>query len=210
MARNIRQSDAQNVNEWPEKQELEERIQFEKLLCTLSDTFINSPSDAIDKEIEYGLELIVRFLGADRGTVSQFSEDRKTLKVTYSYFIPGGKPLPSKTSTEGQHLLWYTEAIKHEDMVVLESLPDDLPKEALAERQFCVEQGLKSPICIPLSMRKTSPKGAIGFSYMHGRRTWPIQWLERVRKQMEKELQKALTEIKELKKRLEAEIVEEM
>jgi transcriptional regulator with GAF, ATPase, and Fis domain len=222
MTKNSRQSDAENVKNKQEKHDLKERIQFEKLLCTLADTFVNLPSDAIDKGIEHALELIVRFLGADRGTVSQFSEDGKTLKVTYSYITPGGKPLPSTTITEDQHLLWYTEAIKHEDMVVLENLPDDLPEKALAERQFCIEQGLKSHICIPLSMGKTSPKGAIGFGYMHGRRSWPIRWLERVRfvghtltcalmrKQMEKELQEALTEIKELKKCLEAEIVEEI
>ena len=57
-----RQSDADNVATEQEKQELEERIRFEKLLCTLSATFINSSPDSIDKEIGHGLELIVRFL----------------------------------------------------------------------------------------------------------------------------------------------------
>jgi transcriptional regulator with GAF, ATPase, and Fis domain len=219
MAINSRQSDSENVKE---KHDLEERIQFEKLLCALADTFVNMPYDAIDKGIERGLELIVRFLGADRGIVLQFSEDGRTLKVTYSYIAPSGKPLPSKTMTVGQRLLWYTEALRNREIVVLENLPDDLPKEALDEKRFCIEQGIKSHICIPLSMGKTSPKGAIGFAYMHGRRTWPIRWLERVRfvghalafalmrKQTETELQEALDEIKELKKHLEAEIVEEI
>ena len=84
MAIDSRQSDAKNVKKEQEKQELEERIRFEKLLCTLSATFINLPSDAIDKGIEHGLELIVRFLGADRGVVFQFSEDERTLKVSHS------------------------------------------------------------------------------------------------------------------------------
>ena len=79
MAKNSKQSDAENVKYKQNKQELEERIQFEKLLCTLADTFVNLPSDAIDKGIEHGLELIVRFLGADRGAVAQFSEDERTL-----------------------------------------------------------------------------------------------------------------------------------
>ncbi|MGB2864269.1 MAG: sigma 54-interacting transcriptional regulator [Sedimentisphaerales bacterium] len=222
MARNSRQSDAGNVKNRQEKQELEERIRFEKLLCTLAATFVNLPSDAIDKGIEHGLELIVRFLGADRGVVLQFSGDGITLKVSHSYIAPGGKPLPSTTITEGQRHLWYTEALRNGEMVALENLPDDLPKEALVEKRFCIEQGLKSHICIPLSMGKALPKGAIGFGYMHGRRTWPMQWLQRVRfvghtltfalmrKQTEKELHEALAEIKELKKRLEAEIVEEI
>ena len=133
MTRNSKQSDAENVKSRQEKQELEERIRFEKLLCTLSATFVNLPSDAIDGGNEHGLELIVRFLGADRGVVFQFSEDGRTLKVTYSYIAPSGKPLPSTTITEGQRHLWYTETLRNGEMVVLENLPDDLPKEAFAE-----------------------------------------------------------------------------
>ena len=208
MAIDSRQSDAKNAKKEQEEQELEERMRFEKLLCALSATFINLPSDAIDKGIEHGLELIVRFLGADRGVVFQFSEDGRTLKVTYSYIAPGGKPLPYTTVTEGQRHLWYTEALRNGEMVVLENLPDDLPEKALGEKRFCIEQGIKSHICIPLSMGKALPKGAIGFGYMHGRRTWPMQWLQRVRfvghtltfalmrKQTEKELHEALAEIK--------------
>jgi transcriptional regulator with GAF, ATPase, and Fis domain len=222
MAKNSKQSEDENVKKKQKKQELEERIQFEKLLCTLAATFVNLPSDEIDKGIKHGLELIVRFLGADRGVLLQFAEDGRTLKVTYSYIAPGGKPMPSITITEAKRFLWYTETLRSGEMVVLEHLPDDLPKDALFERRFCIEQGIKSHICIPLSMGKTLPKGAIGFAYTHGRRTWPMPWLQRVRfvghtltfalmrKQTEKELQEALVQIKELKQRLEAEIVEEI
>ena len=205
-----------------EKRELEERIRFEELLCALSATIINSPLDAMDKGIEHGLELIVRFLGADRGIVLQFSEDGKTLKVTHSYVAPSGKPLPYMTMPKGDRLLWYTEALMNQDMVVLENLPDDLPDEASVERRLCIEQGIKSHICIPLSVGRALPRGAIGFAYMHQRQTWPMPWLKRVqfvghilacalmRKQTEKALQEALAEIAELKGRLEAEIVEEV
>jgi len=222
MARKNRQSDAENSPEKQEKHDLEERIQFEKLLCILADTFINLPSDEIDKEIEHGLELIVRFLGADRGLVAQFSEDERILEVTYSYMAPSSTLSPFTTRAQGQRLLWYTETLRNGEMVVMENLPDDLPKEAVVERQFCIEQGLKSHICIPLSMGKALPKGAIGFSFLHGRQTWPMQWLQRVRfvgymltcalmrKHTEKELQEAVTQIKELKKSLEAGIVEEI
>ena len=204
MAVNSRQSEAENAQQRREKRELEERIRFEELLCALSATFLNSPLDAMDKGIEHGLELIVRFLGADRGVVMQFSEDRRTLKVTHSYIAPSGKPLPFMTMTEGERLLWYTEALMNQEMVVLENLPDDLPEEASVERRLCIEQGLKSHICIPLSVGRASPRGAIGFGYMHQRQTWPMPWLRRVqfvghiltfalmRGQTEKALHKAL------------------
>jgi len=219
MTTNSRESEAKQEQE---KHELEERLRFERLLCTLSTTFIKSTSDAIDKEIEHGLELVVRFIGADRGSISQFSEDGRTLNITHSYVAPGAELLPPTAASQDHRLLWYTETLRNGQMVVLENLPDDLPKEALVERRFCIEHGIKSHICIPLSMGKGLPKGAIGFSYLHGRQTWPMQWLQRVRfvgqiltcalirRQTEKELHEALAEIKELKERLEAEIVEEI
>ncbi len=221
MNRNHGQSDIGDAYKGQGTPESGECIRFEKLLCTLSATFVNSPSDEIDKGIDYGLELIVRFLAADRGVVLQFAEDGTTLEVAHSYVAPTGRPLPSTTIAENRRHLWYTETLRNGEMVILENLPEDLPEQALTERRFCIEQGLKSHICIPLSMGKASPRGAIGFVYLHRRQTWPVQWLQRVRfvgdifsfalmrKQTENALQKALSEIIELKKHLEAEIVEE-
>ncbi|MHC4645308.1 MAG: sigma-54-dependent Fis family transcriptional regulator [Planctomycetota bacterium] len=223
MAIRNKQSDAGDIKNSHERQGSEECIRFEKLLSVLSATFINLPSDEIDKEIEHGLELIVRFLGADRGVVWQFSEDQRTLNMTHSYTAHGVKPAPVTAMPPGKRFLWYAETLRNGEMVVLENLPDDLPEQAVVERQFCIEQGLKSHLAIPLSMGKASPIGVIGFGYMRGRQTWPVQWLRRVqfighilsfalmRKRSEKpELKRAFAEIKELKEHFEAEINEEV
>ncbi|MHC4757716.1 MAG: hypothetical protein ACYTE8_03575, partial [Planctomycetota bacterium] len=94
MAKYRKKSDVRNVGNRPERDELEERIQFEKLLTDLSATFVNVPTNAVDKEIEHGLEFVVKFLGADRGILMQFSDDGKTLDITHTYIAPGIKPLP--------------------------------------------------------------------------------------------------------------------
>jgi transcriptional regulator with GAF, ATPase, and Fis domain len=217
MAKHSKQSDAGDSNNGQEKQELEERIQFEKLLCDLSATFVNLPAGAVDKEIEHGLELVGKFLGADRGILMQFSEDGKTLSITHSYIAPGVKPLPFTSIGPDERLLWYTQTLQNGEMVVMENLPDDLPEEAIVEQRLCIEQGIKSNITIPLSIGKASPKGVIAFDYMQRKRTWPVQCIQRVqfvghifasilrRKQTENELARAFAEIKELKERLEAE-----
>jgi transcriptional regulator with GAF, ATPase, and Fis domain len=217
MAKQNKQSGTGDVKNGQERQELEERIRFEQLLCDLSATFVNLPADAVDKEIEHGLELVVKFLGADRGILMQFSEDGKTLNVTHSYIAPGAKPLRSNSVGPDKRLLWYERTLQNGEMVALENLPDDLPEEAIAERQSCIEEGTKSHISIPLSIGKASPKGVIAFTYMRHGRTWPIRCIQRVkflghifasilrRKQTENELARAFAEIKELKERLEAE-----
>lgn len=223
MAKNNKQSGTENVKSEQEKYDLEEHIRFEKLLCALSVTFINSPLDEIDKEIEHGLELIVGFLGADRGSILQFSEDNETLNLTHKYIVPGSKPLPSTPVPSNKRYLWTAEAIRNGKIVVLENLPDDLPEHAIAEKQLCIKDGVKSNISIPLSMSDDAPKGVIGFGFIRNRQTWPIRCLQRaqlighimsfalMRKRIAKsELDKAFAEIEDLKKHFEAEIEEEV
>ena len=94
MAKHNEQSDAGSFKKRQGRRELEERIRFEELLCELSATFVNLPADAVDKEIEHGLELVAKFLGADIGGLMQSSEDGETLNITHSYIAPGAKPLP--------------------------------------------------------------------------------------------------------------------
>jgi transcriptional regulator with GAF, ATPase, and Fis domain len=223
MAKNVRQSDDEYMKNRQEKQEIEERIRFEKLLCALSVTFINLPSEEIDREIEHGLELIVRFLDADHGYILQLSGDNKSLNTTHSYSVPAVKPIQPAPKPLSEHYLWTREVIRNEEMVVLEDLPDDLPEQAVAERQVCIEEGIKSYISIPLSMSNDSPKGVIGFEFIRGRHTWSIQWLRRVqfighimsfalmrKKTAKSKLNRAFAEIKDLKEHFEAEIEEEV
>src|SRR5438874_4669630 len=73
---------------------LDERLRFESLLSRLSATFINLPADEVDSQIERGLQQIVEFLGIERSSLAQFSEDGSELMVTHSYTIPGFAPFP--------------------------------------------------------------------------------------------------------------------
>ena len=69
--------------------ELEDRLRFETLLSDLSARFINLPVDEVDKEIEAALGRIVQFLGLDRSTLFQLSEDETTLVVSHCWAAPG-------------------------------------------------------------------------------------------------------------------------
>src|SRR5437588_4017106 len=63
---------------------LDERVRFESLLSRLSATFINLPAEEVDTQIERGLQQIVDFLGIERSSLAQFSEDGGDLLVTHS------------------------------------------------------------------------------------------------------------------------------
>ena len=142
MSKQSKKSDTQDVGNRQVKQELEERIQFEELLSDLSATFVNIPTDAIDKEIEHGLETVVKFLGADRGILLQFSDDGETLDITHTYIAPGIKPLPFTSVGPDECLLWFEQTLRNGKTFVFQNMLDDLPEKAIAERQFCIEQGI--------------------------------------------------------------------
>src|SRR5438552_8016723 len=89
---------------------LDERLRFESLLSRLSATFINLPADQVDGQIERGLQQIVEFLGIERSSLAQFSEDGSELVMTHSYNVPGFAPFPRINLAVV--VPWYTEQIR--------------------------------------------------------------------------------------------------
>src|SRR5438270_12852840 len=76
------------------REQLEERLRFERLLTDLSATFVNVAADLVDAQIERALERLVDFLGIERSSFGQISEDNKAILVTHSFVAPGYPPLP--------------------------------------------------------------------------------------------------------------------
>src|SRR5947209_4676730 len=68
---------------------LAERLRFETFLARLSATFVNLPAGEVDGHIERGLRQVVEFLGVERSSLAQFSDDGNQLLVTHSYTAPG-------------------------------------------------------------------------------------------------------------------------
>jgi hypothetical protein len=73
---------------------LDQRLRFETLLSRLSATFIHLPAEEVDGHIERGLQQIVDFLGIERSSLGQFSEDGNELVTTHSYTTQGFPPFP--------------------------------------------------------------------------------------------------------------------
>src|SRR3984893_10812971 len=101
---------------------LNERLRFESLLSRLSATFINLPAEDVDGQIERGLQQIVEFLGIERSSLAQFSEDGSQLVVTHSHAIPTVPP------TERLDLAriwpWYTEQMRQGRLLRFTRLPE--------------------------------------------------------------------------------------
>src|SRR5262249_18879042 len=142
-----------------------ERLRFETLLANLSATFVNVPATEVDSQIESGLKQIVEFLDLDRTGLGQLSPEG--MGITHSYQAPGVPPSP-RVILEAQ-FPFYARKV-HEGEVF--RAPEDLPPEAVREREFAARTGLKSNLTIPLKVTG-SVVGGIGFASFRSTREWP-------------------------------------
>src|SRR5438045_713098 len=159
---------------------LDERLRFESLLSRLSTTFINLPAEEIDSQVERGLQQIVEFLGIDRSSLYQFSENGRELVVTHSYVTGGFSAFPRVDVVAT--LPWYTEKMRRGEILRYSRLPDELPPEAVNEREYCIQNGFRSHLGIPFKVGE-AVLGGIGFGSFRKQREWPddlVQSLELV------------------------------
>ena len=193
---------------------LNERLTFERLLADLSARFANVPADAVESEIERGLRELIAFLNYDRSTFFEFAADG-TMITLCSVAIPGVELVPVGTDF-GRELPWYAGELRAGRVVLMPSLPDDLPAGVAAEFEYVRRIGLRSNLSIPLSVRGRVI-GAITFGSFRAALAWPQDLIARLklvgevfvqaiaRKRADTELAAAMAEIKRLKERLEEE-----
>ncbi len=155
---------------------LNERLHFERLLSELSARFVNLPADEVDRQIDNGLKLIIEFLGVDRSTLFQLSEDKACLHVTHSWAVDGVEPVPIGISSD---LFPYCAGKVLRGEIFMFSRPDDLPDEASDEKQLFLLNGLKSNLTIPLKVGG-SVLGAVAFGSFRSERTWPDELVQRL------------------------------
>jgi transcriptional regulator with GAF, ATPase, and Fis domain len=190
-----------------------QQLQFEEMISKLSFEFINLPYDQIDNKIETGFELIAKQLGIERIALLQFSVDKSQLNLTHTYAIDSRQRAPIFLVSE--KLPWFSESLRRGKTLRISKI-DEMPEEVVAEKQYAKEQGFKSFLTIPMIVAD-STIGAISYSSMEGERDWPDEEVQRfnlasevlanalARKRKEQNLQKAFSEVKQLKDRLQQE-----
>jgi formate hydrogenlyase transcriptional activator len=159
------------------RQTWEERLRFEKLLADLSATFVNLPPDRINEKIDDSMKMLVHVLGHDRSTLAEFGVNEEFATVIHSFTVPGFEPFVVP-SVPFDLLPWYFRQLRAGSTVLFDCL-EDLPSEAEKERQFCIAQGIKSHVAIPLKAGG-SVLGTINFSSFHHVGYWDQSIIPRV------------------------------
>jgi RNA polymerase sigma factor (sigma-70 family) len=145
----------------------QERSRFETFLADLSAGFISVPADQVDSQIVAGLRQIVEFLGIDRSGFGELAAEKNKIVITHSYEVPG-VPATPRIYVE-DHWPDYASKVQEGEPF---RVPEDLPAEASAEREYLAVVGLKSQFTIPLKMAG-AVVGAIGFASFRSHLEWP-------------------------------------
>ncbi len=158
---------------------LRERFEFEKMLSGLSATLISIPSNQLREKVENGLEQTATFLGIDRCSIIEFSENKDKFRISHSYSAPGIESI--REFAFEKVTPWYTEKMKIGESVIFERIPEDVPKEAYKDLGFAtgLKQAMTSYVSIPLRIGG-EVVGAIGATAIRKRRAWPEDLVRRL------------------------------
>jgi formate hydrogenlyase transcriptional activator len=198
------------------EQLLEERLRFETLLAETSGRFVNLPADQIDGEIEGVQRRICELLDLDRSTLWQaFEQEPGTLLLTHLHH-PSESLSPPERMNGVEFFPWITQTVLGGEAVVISKM-SDIPPEAGRDRESLLAYGTKSDVVVPLSVGEGPVLGMLTFAVMREERSWPetvvkgFKLIAQVfanalaRKRADEQIKKHVTEIEELKQRLERE-----
>jgi len=195
--------------------QLEERLRFEMLLSDLSAAFVRICDADLDTLIIDAQRRVCESLGLDLSAVWQWSgEESRFLTLTHLYRPLGGPPVPERMDAQ-EHFPWFLR--KMLDGEVIATSTEDLPPEAARDREVLRYYGIKSNVAIPLFVGEELPMGVVSFDAVLAERTWSEAVVNRLqlaaqilanalaRRKAEDKLRNALSEVRWLKERLEAE-----
>jgi signal transduction histidine kinase len=130
------------------------KLEFEKVVTSISSKFINIEAGAIDDEIIEALGTIGNFFNTDQGYVFHYNKLNKTLDLTHSWFEDG------RTPEQGNYwgipydaFPWAFNTIQNKGFISIPTL-DALPDEAGVLKEIMSSGGLKSMFGVPIFFHK--------------------------------------------------------
>ncbi len=167
----------QNIDHW---ETLESKYQFEMLASRIAADFLGQAEKPIDLAIKDNLKIISNFFQVDRSCLAVFSEDGQNLRMAQDHTVDGagGLKMPKHLSD----MSWYAETLSKGKPIVLERIPQDLPRHLNKETQSWLKGRIKSHIGVPI-IQGPSVIGALTLDSFQAPRIWPeasIEQLNRV------------------------------
>ena len=147
------------------------RLEFERVVSSISASFISLPLDQIDTGIDHALRVLGGFAGVDRCAVHVFRNGMTWLDCRYEWCAEGIEPHVQilQGLPQSDHP-WFAAELRKLEPVVIPSV-DAMPEEGRLERQELQAQGVKSMVLVPMASQGR-PVGVLVMGSVRARRSW--------------------------------------
>lgn len=142
-----RPGDAMSQADTDPRHDLEDRLQFERLLSDLAASFVGLPADQVDGAIEDAQRRIGETLGLDRSSLFQISAEGEMV-LTRIWVAPGLRPFPPRINAQ-DYFPWSLLAVLGGETIRFSNVTD-LPTEAARDIETFRAHGPKSTVVFPL------------------------------------------------------------
>jgi PAS domain S-box-containing protein len=153
------------------EEELRYRVEFDRLITTISTQFVNLPSKDIDYGINYALQTIGEFAGVDRSYVFLYSNDHATMDNTHEWCASSVEPQIHKFKNFANDKLSWSYQITSRGEVLYIPRLSELPPEASAEKEEFQSQDIQSLINVPM-ISGGVVVGFLGFDSVRQETVW--------------------------------------
>ncbi len=147
------------------------RVEFEKLITSISTNFINLAPEQIDNGVTVALGLLGEFTKTDRSYVLLFDKSGENLERTHEWCAIGIESQSEQYRTMSASALpWLVGKLRMQQTAYFTDV-DDLPSEAKAEKKAFKEQKVRSLINVPV-VYGGSLRGVIGLESVLSNKSW--------------------------------------
>lgn len=195
------------VNDITEVKDIKE---LKRISMYFSARFINTPVGKINDEIDNALYEIGQFYDAERCCIFQYNEEQNSFECTNRWEMNDLGMSAKYEKTNLDEFEWLINQINHDRIVKITNL-DELPAEAVKEREYFTYLGYKSLLFLPITYEE-KVFGVIKLVTFHYEKVWPFEQIDLLRiictifasalkrKGMDEALQKEIDKLVKLKK----------
>ena len=154
------------------KKKFQYLYEFEKLISQLLIDFINTPNEKLDDLIDQTLEKIAQYVNAVRSSLFICSENLTRITNTNEWCAdPNDSQIDLLQNVPFESFGYYKELLKAKKDVIISRI-DDLPAEAIGEREWINQYGFRSLLFVPM-INNNELYGTIGF---YGEINTELEW----------------------------------
>ncbi|NEO87573.1 MAG: PAS domain S-box protein [Spirulina sp. SIO3F2] len=135
------------------KRALQQRLEIEQLVTSLSTQFMNVQSSNLDDCINQALQQIGDFIGVDRSYVFRVSANGETISNSHEWCTSGVQPSISQLQNLPFSVFpWAIPKLQKGELLYIPDV-EDLPAAAAFEQAQWRAEGIQSLMCVPMMLR---------------------------------------------------------